>query len=253
MLRYFNDFTLLFKYIKNPLPLILDRLSVLKHAYMVTLKNCLALEIRPGCGDRYGLYEVLLRGDYTKYGQEILKGDTVIDVGANIGCFTILAAKIVGPSGRVFALEPEDKSFIQLKRNIEVNNLKNVVPLRVALSSREGVANLHTSDRSSLFSSLFNSVDGKEIQTNMQKVIMTTLEGLMKKESISTCNYLKMDCEGAEYEIIKNMSSEISKRIDQVSMEIHTIPNHNSYEIIQKLDALGFKIVNKRHIYFFRR
>ena len=53
----------------------------------------------------------MLRHDYLSSGQTIAPGSTVIDVGANIGCFTMVAAKLVGPTGRVFALEPEESTL----------------------------------------------------------------------------------------------------------------------------------------------
>lgn len=64
----------------------------------------------------------MLRHDYLSSGQTIAPGSTVIDVGANIGCFTMVAAKLVGPTGRVFALEPEESTFRQLEKNIELNH-----------------------------------------------------------------------------------------------------------------------------------
>jgi len=70
--------------------------------------------------------------------REIQPGDTVLDIGANIGYFTLLFAQLVGAQGRVYAFEPDPTNFHILRRNIERNGLKNVVPEQKAVSSRTG-------------------------------------------------------------------------------------------------------------------
>ncbi len=74
------------------------------------------------------------------------EGDIFIDVGANIGLYTILAAQQVGPSGMVIALEPSRREFVRLLKNIELNTVDNVVPMYAAASERSGVARLLVSD-----------------------------------------------------------------------------------------------------------
>lgn len=62
--------------------------------------------------------------------KEIKKGDTVLDLGAHIGYYTLLAAKLVGEKGKVFAFEPEPTNFALLKKNIKINNHQNVIPVQ---------------------------------------------------------------------------------------------------------------------------
>jgi len=70
-------------------------------------------------------------------------GETFMDIGANNGYYTILAADLVGPKGKVISLEPNPKAFQRLLHNIEINNLKNVIPLNIALSDKDGKAILY--------------------------------------------------------------------------------------------------------------
>ena len=253
MEQYLNNFRLLLAKVHNPFSVIFDRLNLLKNPYEVRLKEGLKFEIRPNSGDRFGFYEVLLRGDYTNGSQQIMPGDTVIDIGANIGSFSLLASKKVGPSGRVIALEPEEANYRQLQRNIELNNATNIVPKRLAVGGMEGTVKLFSDSSSSLFSSIFDLVDDKNISIAVQKIQMTTLEKLMRVENIDTCNYLKLDCEGAEHDIISNLSAELSMRINQISMEVHEIENHDSSLIFSKLQDLDFSLVSKKFIYYFCR
>jgi FkbM family methyltransferase len=239
LIRRLKDVRALFLHVRNPTPIILDRLGLITGPYKVALKSGLAFELRSAVGDRSGFYEVLIRGDYTGQGQKILPGDTVIDVGANIGCFTILAAKMVGPSGRVIAIEPEPHTYQQLLRNIELNGARNVVPHHLSLGGREGQVKFYTGG-SALGSSLFRS----SRHTDEHLVEMTTLESLMKLDRITACSYMKMDCEGGEYEILSSLSPQIAAKIDQVSIEIHGIPHHRPEEIHERLRDFGFRQIS---------
>lgn len=219
---------------------------------MLRLRNSLVFEIRPGRGDRFGFYEVLIKDDYTGGGQQLLPGDTVIDVGANIGCFSLLAAQRVGPSGRVIALEPEQAAFKQLQRNIEMNGMTNIVARRVALGATEGkvTLNIGTAD---LFNSICENVDGRTMRGEAQEVSLTTLDRIMVEERVDRCHYLKVDCEGAEYDIVSSMSPEIAHRINQITMEIHQVPGKNRAVIAQRLLELGFSLANQNSVCYFRR
>ena len=64
------------------------------------------------------------------------KGMKIVDIGANLGYFTVIAARRVGPSGRIFSYEPDPHNYALLKKNIETNHFKNVIPVPVALSDK---------------------------------------------------------------------------------------------------------------------
>lgn len=72
-------------------------------------------------------------------------GDTFVDVGANIGLFTLIASRCVGSSGKVFAFEPCAKTFQRLVENVELNRMNNVQCFQMALSDRPGKIQMHTS------------------------------------------------------------------------------------------------------------
>lgn len=252
MLDYIRGLQLLVAGVRNPYCIILDRMNLLRNPYVAHLRNGLKVELRPNSGDRFGFYEIMLRGDYTKGGPVLKPGDTVIDVGANIGCFSMLASSLVGPTGRVIALEPELSTFEQLRKNIALNQAENVTPLRLALSNDIGTTELYSGD-SMLFSSMFDSVDGRNMESLAQKVPTMSLSQLMWQEKFDHCDYLKLDCEGAEYQILDAVDEELGRKITQVVIEIHTIPGREPTEITSKLENLGFSLVNSESVYFFRR
>ena len=77
---------------------------------------------------------------------QLKPGDTFIDVGANFGYYTVLASKLVGPTGRVIAFEPDPRSFQLLERNVARNGCTNVVLEQKALADKPGTLTLHVSD-----------------------------------------------------------------------------------------------------------
>lgn len=127
-------------------------------------------------------------------------GDVVVDVGANIGAFTVKAALAVGDSGKVFAIEPELHNRQMLERNIHDNGLRNVqiVPMGAWSSKKE--LPLYISD--TIGGHTFNeeSRDNRKTQEMCQ---LDTLDSILAKLGITNVDFIKMDIEGAEIEAIK--------------------------------------------------
>jgi FkbM family methyltransferase len=238
--------------VRDPVPAILDRLGLRRSRYELVHNDGHRVELRPRAGDLYGFFEIMLRGDYLSAGQRIGQGATVIDVGANIGCFSILASRAVGPHGRVIAIEPEMETYRQLVRNIQLNALVNIVPLRLAIAGEEGTATLH-SDRQALFSSIFSSVDGRVVHGTDQDVRTTTLETVMQEQEVSRCDYLKLDCEGAEHGIVQTLSPTLAGRIMQITMEVHEVPGFRSGDLSVKLERVGFERIAEGDLSYYAR
>lgn len=240
LVRRLRQLRLFTKDVSNPLSVILERAQLLSSPYKLRLKNGLSVELRPHTGDLYAFYETLLCRDYSRSGQVLRQGGTVVDVGANIGCFSLLAARAVGRSGRVIAVEPEESTFRQLVRNIELNGLRNITPVKVAVGGTERTVTLHV-NKNKLFSSLFTQVDDRAITGDEQTILITTLPELFRQQEIDDCDYLKLDCEGAEYEIIEAMTPELARHVQQITMEVHRIPGADHDRLDRQLAALLYE------------
>lgn len=253
MVGEFQKLLALISSVKNPTAALADKLRLRRSPYTLRLRNGVSMELRPRAGDLFGFYEILLRMDYLAGGQTIAPGDTVIDVGANIGCFTVLASRMAGPAGRVIAVEPEESTYRQLLRNISLNHLENVIPLRRAVGAKRKTVTLH-SGGNKLFSSLFTSVDGHGLSgADQQQVQMTTLDEIMDQYRIPRCDYLKLDCEGAEHEIFGEMSAATAQRLSQITMEVHEIPGHDRHTLKESLARLGFQRMGGSAVPFYAR
>ena len=136
---------------------------------------------------------------------KIEPGWTVIDIGANIGFYTVQFSKKVGKYGKVFAVEPSFNNVYLLKKNVRVNQLKNVHIIEKAVSSKTGDGNLYLSTGHSGDHRIYNTVNKREcipIQT-------ITIDYLTKNEK--QVDLIKMDIQGAEYLSIPGMNRTIKK------------------------------------------
>lgn len=156
-------------------------------------------------------YEMFIEGSYDKLLECISPGDVVIDAGANIGLFSLLASGRVGPKGLVLALEPNLENFKRLEHHIEVNHLRNVKMFQraVAASSGESVAMEGEGIRARVASG----------QEGDYQVKTLAIDDLTRQVGVRP-NILKMDIEGAESSAFDAMR-ETLPGIKALTIEVH--------------------------------
>jgi FkbM family methyltransferase len=144
-------------------------------------------------------------------------GDIVIDVGAAFGFYTIMASKRVGEQGRVVAIEPQPDSFEMLNRNIKLNKLANIVTLNYAVSSKKTTLKLYSSY------STIQERAGQSLQSHIE-VSADTLDNLLREAAIDEVNWVKVDVEGAELEVLKGAVGILSRSRDvALFVEVHSL------------------------------
>jgi len=144
------------------------------------------------------------------FNEAVEEGMVVIDCGANIGYYTLLAAKLVGERGKVFAFEPEPSNYALLVKNIEVNGYSNVVPIRKAITDRTGTIKLSLADDPSGHS--IGQIDRAHARGVMM-VDSVTLDEFLK-QNITPIDVIKMDIEGAEMRALDGMENIIRQNPD---------------------------------------
>ena len=164
----------------------------------------------------------------------------ILDIGANVGFYSIKLSSLVGNSGKIISFEPDPHSFSTLKRNCELNKLKNVEIYNIAISEKEGILKLFSSEKHSGVTSLFNS-NG---QSNYFEVTTDSLDNILKNR-FPKIDFIKIDTEGAELSILKGAENtlKITKKIlIELHEEILKNNNQNPFEIEKILRDNGFKI-----------
>lgn len=136
--------------------------------------------------------------------KEIHAGGTVVDIGAEAGYFTCLFAKLVGPTGKVFAFEPNPRNLAYLTKNVAINNFRNVFVIPKAVSDADGeVSFFERGQHSSMAYDRFS--DGEKPIT----VASIRLDEALK--NVPRVDFIKMDIEGSEGKAFRGMRHIIKK------------------------------------------
>lgn len=148
----------------------------------------------------------------TRYIQANLKsGDTFIDVGSNIGYYSLLASRIVASSGRVFAIEASPSIYERLVRNVELNGCANVTAIHAAASDVKGELSIFWGPADNLgHSTTVAALAGKEGRTVESKVPSDKLDGLVGAQNLRNARFIKVDVEGAEYSVLRPLFDSLS-------------------------------------------
>lgn len=189
---------------------------------------------------------VYVNQSYEPYTVQLFKhavkpGAIVLDIGANVGYFSLIAARRAGSRGKVFAFEPAPENFELLKRNIEFNDLFNITPVPKAVSNESRVATLtlgELSDQHSLFRPALVAATGT---VDVECVALDDfLDGI-------TPDVIKMDIEGNELCALDGMRRTVA-RSDALAMIVELNPvclreaSANALDLVLKLRRLGFDL-----------
>tara|TARA_Y100000310_G_scaffold228121_1_gene230398 strand:- start:403 stop:1299 length:897 start_codon:yes stop_codon:yes gene_type:complete len=225
----------------------LNKFHFLKKKHIICkLRKGIKYKLRTDKGDFHIINYILNIGVYNQLMNYIKDNSVVIDVGAHIGIFSILAAKIAS-NVRVYSYEPDKDNYNLLKENIRINNLEsNIIPVQEGVCEKKGRRTLIISKESFAWHSMFSLVSKvshssfKKSDKETKKINMkcVTLKNIFDNFKISKCHFLKMNCEGAEYEILFNTPPRYLKKIESMTIEYHA--NKDIKELIKFLENNGF-------------
>lgn len=162
--------------------------------------------------DRYDTLDLRRCGVFERVATALLPdlvqpGDVVVDVGANIGYYTLVCARLAGPSGRVYAFEPEPQNFALLQQNVALNGYRNVVADRRALAERSGVARLWVNLGSNHGD--HRIYDPGETNRRAIEIEVTTLDAVLPADA--AVGFVKMDIQGGEPFALRGMQALLAR------------------------------------------
>jgi FkbM family methyltransferase len=170
-----------------------------------------------------GVYEPEL----TKHIQSVVKsGMTCYDCGANVGYFTLLFSKLVGPSGRVFSFEPLPVNGDHLRRHISVNRRGNVTVIQSALADYNGRVHLSSEGAASKIG------PQGEVEVDCR-----TIDSL----GLPPPDVMKIDVEGAEVLLLNGAENTIRTHRPIVFMSLH-VPIPTAHDLAGRLESMGYKV-----------
>ncbi len=166
--------------------------------------------------DKYIIDEIWKNNEYSMFPDfDIKKDDVVIDIGANVGAFTVYASLL---AKEVFAFEPEKENYEMLRKNIQLNSLKNVNLFNSVVSSVSGRIKLYLTNIPCSYGifKMGNSLADADVKS-------VTLKEIFDSNKITRCNLLKIDTEGSEYDILASLPKEYFGLIDRIVLEYHDV------------------------------
>jgi FkbM family methyltransferase len=202
------------------------------------LRNGLRFKVRRYSSDGSCVVDVTREGEYFKH-FGIFPGDIVVDIGANIGSFSVYAAWLQ-PTARVLAAEPLRANYDLLAENIRLNGLANVEALRCGVMGKSGTITIyHGTDAAEGSSSVVAS--GAVDASRAEVVPCMAFAELLDK--VPRVDFLKVDCEGAEFDFIPDAPSATLRKVRKLALEYHDVrPDMNHRALARKLESEGFRV-----------
>ena len=199
-------------------------------------KKGLALSI-----SHYGTYEEL---EAKIMEEKIEMGNIVVDVGANIGLHTLNMARIVGNTGQVFAFEPDPSNFEILKKNVKINNYKNIILEQKAVGDKHGRTTLYQSDHPGKHR-IFPQTEQAKSQVQVE---LTNLDNYFDSDMIDKINFIKIDVEGLEFSVLKGMKN-ILKNSKKIKILFEFMPENTMEVGFTPIELLNYLTSNDFKLY----
>jgi len=172
-------------------------------------------------------------------------GMCFLDVGANIGVYSLVAAHNVGPSGRVLAVEPQSTVFRLLRDNVKMNNLTNVELFNCALGKTEEQAEIYLLDEANDGASRMARLDSENVISS-EEINVIPMEKILEDAGIDKIDVMKIDVEGAEMLVLEGAKSVFNRKKPQYIF-VECIDKHlkmfgsSSYELLSFMKSYGYK------------
>ncbi|MDT9600302.1 FkbM family methyltransferase [Sphingosinicella rhizophila] len=172
--------------------------------------------------------------------EEIVReGDTVVDVGANIGYYTLLLSKLVGPTGRVISIEALPKLAAVVERHVEANRLGNVRVVNIAAAAEPGEVTLYEGPATNIGHTTTRADRG---QPATDRVKALPLTDILSADELSKVTLIKIDIEGGEVPVVSQILDNISLFSDRLAIEVEaSVSDNPEWEnIFNRFYNMGF-------------
>jgi FkbM family methyltransferase len=174
---------------------------------------------------------------YTPNDLCIAPNDIVLDIGANIGVFSLYAS--LSTQNLIYAFEPFTENIKYIKRNAKQNFINNIIINEYAISDRTDIMSLSLTRNPA--GNILHTKDLKKSEKTSVDILSKTLEQIIEENNLKQIDFLKMDCEGSEGAIFMSTSKRYLQRIKKISLEFHdNVSALNHHQIQELLKDAGF-------------
>jgi len=176
--------------------------------------------------------------------QNLKKGMVCFDIGANIGYYTLLESKIVGAEGKVIAIEPSPINFKQLQKNIQNEKVTNVELYQMAGGNQNGTIKFLLDSHSNLSRIVLDEENPKTLDETVD-VPIKKLDSFIDEFSIKKLDFIRMDVEGYEFNILEGMQNSIKKFRPMIQIEVHTgiLGHKKTQKLLEWLLSTKYEVI----------
>ena len=171
------------------------------------------------------------------------EGDVYLDIGANVGYYSLLASKLVGPKGRVISVEADPKTFAALNKNLELNECRNVVALNVAATGTRCRVDIARNDP--------RNTSSNEIVSNLKDGDAGSIEGLpfpeLAGKDMVQLRFIKIDIEGSEAPVLGSILESLPMLKPDLIVASEVSPKSAKY--VEQFAAAGFRTYALHNVY----
>lgn len=208
-----------------------------KNLHRFRMKNGLSLNVNKNQGDLTTLFEVFVDEDY-KFGESTSEKLNIIDIGANVGYFSLYITKKF-PNANIYSFEPFPDTFTRLNEHLKLNKAVNVKPYNLAVSDFEGTSKFYSFE----WTGCNTMIDGEfdESLSKVTEVNCVKFDDLRNLTGSEKFEYAKIDCEGSEYPMLLNSSDEALKAVKKYIIEVHNSDKYSKDDLAKRFSDLGYK------------
>ena len=205
------------------------------------------LDLTNGTVDNLIFYQGVISPEHLKFIKDNLKeNDVVLDIGANIGFYSLFFSKVISEKGKVISFEPVKKMYNQFLDSIDKNNTKNIILYNLGCGEKNEILNIikdtnHYGGSSIIAHNIKERIEDKKQFVKEEIEIIKLDDFLISEQKI---DFIKIDVEGYEYEVLKGMTEILKKFKPKISMEfsIQIYGLEKAKNIINLLINLGYNI-----------
>ena len=223
------------------------------HQRDVTVRNGIAKGLKFNTGEScpelaLGTYEVPIQNIFA---QHLKLGDVFYDIGANVGFFSVIAAKLVGDTGKVYAFEPGENNAKAIRHNARLNDFTQIEVIEKAVSETSGQGQLLLAQYSG--GHALATADVPPDLAGEVTVDLVSIDDLIAEDKIAPPNFVKVDVEGAELEVLKGMRETIKTHQPTIIYEVddgdRTAYNRKYRELADFFESLNYQITQTEDSY----
>lgn len=201
---------------------------------------CFILGAASGEGGGATTYFNMMEPQQTRLFSSVVKAsDTLYDIGANVGYYTLLGSRLVGDGGKVISVEPVIRNLYYLYQHIELNKVTNVLLLAMACSDKTSIASFALGSNSAL-GRLSDNRDAQPSDIHGLSVVPTTTVDLIAHHTNLMPDVIKIDVEGAELQVLRGAQYVLSQVRPSIFLSVHSRELRSA--CLQYLSSLKYRI-----------